>query len=41
MDFSEVYAEFTDAAKLPDEIETSKQIQERIKAYYDTHKANP
>ncbi|RSV16225.1 conjugal transfer protein TraN [Sphingomonas sp. ABOLG] len=39
MDFSEVYAEFTDAAKLPDEIETSKQIQERIKAYYDTHKA--
>jgi conjugal transfer mating pair stabilization protein TraN len=38
MDFSEVYAEFTDAAKLPDEIETSKQIQERIKAYYDTHK---
>ena len=35
MDFTEVYAEFTDAAKLPDELETSKQIQERIQAYYD------
>ena len=36
MDFTEVYAEFVDAAKLPDEIETSRQIQERIKAYYDS-----
>ncbi|MDQ2764701.1 MAG: conjugal transfer protein TraN [Pseudomonadota bacterium] len=38
MDFTEVYAEFTDAAKLPSEVETSKQIQERIKAYYDSHR---
>ena len=39
MDFTEVYAEFVDAAKLPDEIETSRQIQERIKAYYDAKKS--
>ena len=39
MDFREVYAEFVDAAKLPDEIETSRQIQERIKAYYDAKKS--
>ena len=32
-------AEFVDAAKLPDEIETSRQIQERIKAYYDAKKS--
>ena len=39
MDFTEVYAEFVDAAKLPDEIETSRQIQERIKAYYEAKKS--
>lgn len=33
MDFSEVYAEFIDAAKLPNELETTTQIQERIEAY--------
>jgi conjugal transfer mating pair stabilization protein TraN len=35
MDFSEVYAEFVDAAKLPDEIEMSIQIQEKIESYYN------
>ena len=34
MDFSEVYAEFVDAVKLPDEIETAQQIQARIEQYY-------
>ena len=33
MDFSEVYAEFIDAAKLPDELETTEQIQQRIEDY--------
>lgn len=37
MDFSEVYAEFVDAASLPDEIEMSIQIQEKIEDYYDLH----
>lgn len=35
MDFGEVYAEFVDAAKLPDEIEMSIQIQEKIENYYN------
>lgn len=34
MDFSEVYAEFTDAARLPDELETSTLIQQKIEDYY-------
>ena len=34
MDFSEVYAEFTDAAWLPDELETSTIIQQKIQDYY-------
>jgi conjugal transfer mating pair stabilization protein TraN len=34
MDFSEVYAEFTDAARLPDELETSSLIQQRIEDFY-------
>ena len=33
MDFTEVYAEFVDAAKLPSEIETAQQIQTRIEQY--------
>ncbi|MEO1489384.1 MAG: conjugal transfer protein TraN, partial [Pseudomonadota bacterium] len=37
MDFGEVYAEFVDAAKLPDEIELSVQIQQRIETYYNLH----
>lgn len=34
MDFSEVYAEFTAAARLPDELEAATQIQQRIEDYY-------
>ena len=33
MDFSEVYAEFIDAAKLPDELDTTRTIQQRIEQY--------
>jgi conjugal transfer mating pair stabilization protein TraN len=35
MDFSEVYAEFTDAARLPDELQTSELIQQKIRDYYE------
>ncbi|AIT82497.1 conjugal transfer protein TraN [Novosphingobium pentaromativorans] len=35
MDFTEVYAEFVDAARLPDEVETMTQIQQKIQDYYD------
>lgn len=34
MDFSEVYAEFTDAAKLPDELQAATEIQQKIEDYY-------
>ncbi len=34
MDFAEVYAEFTDAAKLPDEVRTMTEIQRKIEEYY-------
>jgi conjugal transfer mating pair stabilization protein TraN len=34
MDFTEVYQEFIDAAKLPDEADTMTDIQEKIRAYY-------
>lgn len=34
MDFSEVYAEFTDAARLPDELQAATQIQQKIEDYY-------
>jgi conjugal transfer mating pair stabilization protein TraN len=37
MDFREVYAEFVDAARLPDEVETMTQIQQKIEDYYDLH----
>ena len=37
MDFTEVYKEFMDAAKLPDEVETMRQIQDKINDYYDLH----
>jgi len=37
MDFTEVYADFIDAAKLPDEVETLSQIQDKIQGYYDLH----
>lgn len=34
MDFSEVYAEFTDAARLPDELQAATEIQQKIEDYY-------
>ena len=34
MDFSEVYAEFQDAARLPDEAAALVDIQNKIDAYY-------
>ena len=34
MDFSEVYADFISAAKLPDEAATLTDIQNKIQAYY-------
>jgi len=37
MDFTEVYEEFIDAAKLPDEVGTMKDIQDKINNYYDLH----
>jgi conjugal transfer mating pair stabilization protein TraN len=33
MNFTEVYADFLDAAKVPDELDTSRQIQQRIEDY--------
>ena len=39
MDFSEVYEEFVEAARLPDEIEAGLLIQERIADFYDLHTA--
>ena len=38
MDFSEIYVEFVDAAKLPDEAQALAEIQARIEAYYAAHK---
>lgn len=37
MDFSEVYAEFTAAARLPDELTAAQDIQQKIEAYYASH----
>jgi conjugal transfer mating pair stabilization protein TraN len=37
MDFTEVYSEFIDAAKVPDEIQTSIEIQDKIDEYYKLH----
>jgi conjugal transfer mating pair stabilization protein TraN len=34
MDFSEVYAEFTGAARLPDELQAASDIQQKIEDYY-------
>jgi conjugal transfer mating pair stabilization protein TraN len=34
MDFSEVYAEFTEAARLPDELQAATDIQQKIEDYY-------
>jgi conjugal transfer mating pair stabilization protein TraN len=37
INFSEVYAEFMDAAKLPDEVAVMADIQTKIEGYYDLH----
>jgi conjugal transfer mating pair stabilization protein TraN len=37
MDFTDVYSDFMDAAKLPDEVQTMSDIQDKIQAYYDLH----
>ena len=37
MDFSEVYADFLEAAKLPNEIEALDDIKTKIEAYFDAH----
>lgn len=37
MDFAEVYAEFMNAAKLPDEVSVMTDIQQKIQEYYDLH----
>jgi conjugal transfer mating pair stabilization protein TraN len=37
MDFREVYADFTEAVKLPDEVATSAAIQAKIRDYYQLH----
>jgi conjugal transfer mating pair stabilization protein TraN len=38
MDFTEIYSEFVDAAKLPDEAAALIEIQAKIEAYYAAHK---
>lgn len=37
MDFREVYADFTDAVRLPDEVAASAAIQTKIRDYYQLH----
>lgn len=37
MDFTEVYSEFMEAAKVPDAVETSIEIQSKIEEYYELH----
>lgn len=37
MDFSEVYADFLEAAKLPNEIDALDDIKTKIEAYYNAH----
>lgn len=40
MDFSEIYSEFLEAAKLPDELEMAGTIQAKIQNYYSQNGAN-
>ena len=37
MDFSEVMADFVNAAKLPDDLQTATTMQAKIQAYYSSH----
>ena len=41
MDFTEVYAEFEQAVRLPSEIDTAQRIQDRIRQYYQTNGGRP
>lgn len=38
MDFTEIYSDFVDAAKLPDEVDAMTDIQSKIQGYYELHK---
>ena len=35
MDFSDIYSEFTEAARLPDELEAANDIQQKIQNFYE------
>lgn len=35
MNFSEIYSEFTEAARLPDEVEAANDIQQKIQEFYE------
>jgi conjugal transfer mating pair stabilization protein TraN len=37
MDFSEIYSEFLEAAKLPNEAQMASDIQAKIQQYYRTN----
>ncbi len=37
MDFTEIYADFMDAAKLPNEVQAASDIQQKIQDYYALH----
>ncbi|ANI80281.1 Protein TraN (plasmid) [Sphingobium sp. EP60837] len=37
MDFTDVYSDFMDAARMPDEVETMNDIQQKIQDYYELH----
>jgi conjugal transfer mating pair stabilization protein TraN len=37
MDFSDIYADFLEAVKLPDEAQMASDIQAKIDAYYKQH----
>lgn len=37
MDFSDIYADFLEAVKLPEEAQMASEIQAKIDAYYKQH----
>lgn len=37
MDFTDVYSDFMDAARMPDEVQTMNDIQQKIQDYYELH----
>ena len=38
MDFSEIYAEFTQGARLPDELTAAAELQQKIEDFYAANK---